>query len=97
MEAQKIKILELGCILTGTITKRYVPCGKLGCRCVQDRENWHGPYYVWTRKEKNKTITKSLSHKQAKYCRKAFANMKILKLIIEKWKEKSAKALKNIK
>jgi len=95
MKTTNSKSLERSYILTGTVTKRFGKCGKEGCRCSQDKGEWHGPYYIWTRKENGKTITKSLSPTQARVCKKALKNMKKLKIQIEKWKRQSVKFIQN--
>ena len=89
-------INELDFILTGTIIERYGPCGKDGCCCTRGKKNWHGPYYIWTRKENGKTVTKSLSGTQAQFCKKAISNMHRLKSQIERWKQESVAVLKNV-
>ena len=66
MKELKTKINNLDYISVGTLSKIYKQCGKASCRCSQSKEHWHGPYYIWTRKEKGKTITKSLSVEQAR-------------------------------
>jgi hypothetical protein len=83
------RIARLDYILTGTIIRQYGPCGKEGCRCGINKRNWHGPYYIWTRKENGKTITKCLSAAQAQFCKKAITNMQKLKIQIELWKRES--------
>ena len=94
---RKIKqIIELEAILLGTIVKRHGPCGKEGCRCAKGIKYWHGPYYIWTRKENGKTVTKSLSKEQVAFCKQAIKNMKKLQLIITKWKEVSIRKMLNI-
>lgn len=95
MKTVREQITELDYILTGTILKKYGPCGKEGCCCARDKEHWHGPYYIWTRKENGKTVTKSLSVSQAQFCKKAISNMKKLKMQIERWKKESVEILKD--
>jgi hypothetical protein len=94
MKREKERIAKLDYILTGSITVKHGPCGKSGCRCANDKKYWHGPYYIWTRKEKGKTVTQSLSESQVEFCKKAIDNMQMLKTQIEKWKQKSVTALK---
>lgn len=96
MKTQKEKIIDLDYILTGSIMMKYGPCGKESCRCAHDKKFWHGPYYIWTRKENGKTVTQSLSKGQAKFCKKAINNMQKLKVQIERWKKESIAALKDI-
>jgi hypothetical protein len=95
MKAVKTQIVALDYILTGTIIKKYCPCGKKGCLCTKGEKNWHGPYHIWTRKENGKTVTKSLSPRQAKFCRKAIENMQKLKSQLEKWRRESSKVIEN--
>jgi hypothetical protein len=87
------QIVGLDYILTGTILKKFGMCGKKTCICREDKKYWHGPYYIWTRKENGKTVTKSLSVAQVKFCRKAIANRKKLDKIIEQWMRESHKEI----
>lgn len=91
------KVAEMDYILTGTILKKFSMCGKKTCACKEDKKNWHGPYYIWTRKENGKTVTKSLSATQVKMCKKALANKKKLNEIIEQWMRESIEALDALK
>ena len=95
MKTTRDHINKLDFILTGSIIKRFGPCGKEGCCCAQDKKHWHGPYYIWTRKENGKTVTKSISETQVRFCKKAISNMKKLKALIERWKEESIAAVEN--
>ena len=97
MKELKTKINTLDYISVGTLSKIYKQCGKVSCRCSHRKEHWHGPYYIWTRKEKGKTITKSLSIEQARCCRNAIKNMKRLNQYIQKWKNESVKYIEEIK
>lgn len=96
MQKIKDKINKLDWILVGTILKQYKQCGRKYCRCMKDNKYRHGPYYVWTRKENGKTITKTLTAEQAKECRRAFQNMKILNKYIKSWRNKSLKYIDDI-
>ena len=96
-KTQKAKIIQIDWILKGSVLKQYKQCGKLNCLCMKNREYWHGPYYIWTRKENGKTVTKTLTQKQAKYVQKAFLNMKKLNQYLKKWKNASLRNLKYIK
>lgn len=98
MKYQEIKkmIVKLDWILTGTILKKYKKCGKPNCKCMKDEKYLHGPYFIWTRKEKGKTITKTITQKQAEECKKAFENMKKLDQYIYDWKNKSLEYINQI-
>ncbi len=92
----KNKIISRDWILQGTLLRQYKQCGKTNCRCHQDKKYWHGPYWIWTRKEKGKTITKTLTQKQAKRVKKALEDMKKLNILIEKWKLISLRNIEKI-
>ena len=92
----KNKILAKDWILQGTLLKQYKQCGKKRCRCHQDKLCWHGPYWVWTRKEKGKTITKTLNKNQVQMFKKSLKNMKEVNLLIEKWKILSSLDLEKV-
>ena len=101
IDLQKLKIfINIGEVISILIFKllfkKYSPCGKKNCRCAKDKKYWHGPYYIWTRKENGKTITKSLSKKQAEYCKNAIKNMKKLQRFIGKWKKVTLERMKMI-
>jgi hypothetical protein len=96
MEKVKKSITDIDYILTGTILTSYKQCGKVNCRCMKDVKQLHGPYYIWTRKEKGKTVTKTLTLLQAKKCRQAIKNMKKLNVYIESWKKRSIKYIDSI-
>ena len=95
MKTPQEQIFKMDYILTGSITVKYGPCGKVSCRCANDKKYWHGPYHIWTRKENGKTVTQSLSESQVEFCKEAINNMQKLKIQIEKWKQKSISALNN--
>jgi uncharacterized protein DUF6788 len=61
----KRSIGKLGLIRHGSLVRRFMPCGTLGCRCHDDPPQLHGPYYQWTRKVHGKTVTVRLTEQQA--------------------------------
>ena len=83
-------------ILQGTLLRQSKQCGKNNCRCHQDKKYWHGPYWIWTRKEKGKTITMTLNQNQAKQVKKSLGEMKKINKLIEKWKALSLQHVEKI-
>ena len=51
--------------LPGTLSQRYMRCGKANCRCKADPPALHGPYFHWTRTIAGKTVSRTLSADQA--------------------------------
>ena len=64
-EALKRSITDLGLIRHGSLVRRFMPCGKPGCRCQATPPELHGPYYQWTRKVRGKTVTVRLTEQEA--------------------------------
>ena len=62
----------------------YAKCGKPTCRCRQDPEYRHGPYYRWTGWIDGKATTKAISEEIADECQKRIENYKQLQKKIDK-------------
>ncbi|MDN5795593.1 MAG: hypothetical protein L0H79_07545 [Intrasporangium sp.] len=60
--------------LPGTLTSRYMRCGKANCRCKADLPVLHGPYLHWTRTVAGKTVTRTLTPEQAERYQPWFDN-----------------------
>lgn len=58
VEELKEKMMQLGPLLPGTISKQYNVCGKSGCRCKDPKHPVkHGPYYQLSFSIKGKSST----------------------------------------
>jgi hypothetical protein len=64
-DAIAAELATLGFCLPGTLTVRRTRCSSAGCRCRGEPPALHGPYYSWTRKIAGKTVTRTLSRRQA--------------------------------
>ena len=51
---------SLGELRPGSLTRRFLQCGKPGCRCQVDGATGHGPYWSLTFKVQGKTVTRSI-------------------------------------
>ena len=65
-EALKREVATVPPIRRGSVVRRFMPCGKAGCRCQASPPELHGPYYQWTRKVRGKTVTVRVTPAQAK-------------------------------
>lgn len=90
-EKLKRALLTFGFVRPGSLVRRYMPCGKPGCRCMSDPPQLHGPYFQWTHKVRGKTITMRLTEEQAKLCAEWVSNHRRLKAIIRKMEALSLK------
>jgi hypothetical protein len=57
-------IAKIGPVVPGTLLQRSMRCSKTGCRCHAEPPQLHGPYWFWTRKVNNKTVSQVLSEDQ---------------------------------
>jgi hypothetical protein len=73
-EQLKQTIAAVGLFRRGSVVKRFMPCGKAGCRCKADPPQLHGPYYQWTRKSRGKTVTVRLTREEAALVKAWIAN-----------------------
>ena len=71
-ELVPVDVRELGAELAeprpmrrGSVSVRSMKCGRMGCRCQDEPEARHGPYYSLTRAEGGKTQSRYLSAEQA--------------------------------
>lgn len=81
-EELKRSIAELGYFRYGSLVRRFMPCGKPGCRCQASPPELHGPYYQWTRKVGGKTVTVRLTKQEAELLGTWIANGRRLDRIL---------------
>jgi hypothetical protein len=75
-------VARSGPALPGTLTQRLTRCGREGCRCGADPPQLHGPYWSWTRKVNNKTVTRYLSDQEVADYEAFFDNAKRLRALL---------------
>jgi hypothetical protein len=93
----KAALTEIGIILRGSVTERYMPCGRAGCRCQANPPSLHGPYVQWTTKADGKTKTVRLSPEEVPLYREWIANGRKLDQIIRAWEQTGLAAAKLIR
>ena len=91
------QLAQTGYICTGSISTVYRKCGKQYCVCAKNETVLHGPYNVWTRKVKGKTVTRNLTEDQTLLCRECIQNLRQVEKLIEKMKELTAKYIEDSK
>lgn len=87
-ELQRIEIA-----LQGSVTERWMPCGKKGCRCQADPPQLHGPYYQWTAKISGKTKTLRLEPEEVEDFRAWIAQGQHLDERVREWRRLSVEAV----
>jgi hypothetical protein len=85
--ALRKQIAEIDFVLPGTLSERYLACAHSGCHCHDDPPKLHGPYWYWTRKVNNRTVTKMLRPEQVDDYRSWFENRKLLRDLTHRLEE----------
>jgi len=91
----KKEIEKIGFISTGSVFSVSKTCGNPNCRCHKDESARHGPYNIWTRKVRAKTITRTLTDEQAIFCRECIQNMRKLEGILTEMRNISVQFVEN--
>jgi len=86
------RLVPTGLISSGSVSTRYAPCGKPGCRCHSDPSQLHGPYWQWTTKVNGKTVTSNLNQRQASLYQEWIANRRRLLAVLAQMEEVSQQA-----
>lgn len=86
------RLVETGFIWQGSLQWRMLTCGKMNCACRTDPEARHGPYPYWTRKEKQKTVSKLLSTEEAELYEEWIDNRRQLERIVRAMQKLSRRA-----
>jgi hypothetical protein len=81
-EALKQAVANIAFIRRGSLVRRFMPCGKPGCRCQASPPQLHGPYFQWTRKVRGKTVTLRVNEVEAKLLRDWIKNGRQLDRLI---------------
>ena len=76
------ELAGIGYVLQGSISERWMACGKAACRCTDDRDARHGPYYAWTYKRGGKTVCIYLTREQAADCSQWITNNRRLERLV---------------
>lgn len=89
----KQQLAKIDIALHGSVTERWMPCGKEGCRCQADPPQLHGPYYQWTAKIDGRTKTLRLKPDEVEEFRTWIAKGRRLDAIVRQWRSLSLEAV----
>ena len=85
-------LTRLGFVLQGSLSERWMLCGKIDCACKRDPDARHGPYYQWGRKTRGKTVSSYLSLEQAALCKRWIGNNREMEKIVKRLRRISLRA-----
>ena len=80
-------------LCSGTLLERMKVCGKPGCRCAQDPDARHGPYYEWGHMKGGKLVHRTVSPEQAAVLRHAIANYRKAKKLMQAWEDETERLI----
>ena len=92
LDRLKAQIASVGFICSGSVVRRYMPCGKPGCRCQGDPPKLHGPYWQYSHKVGGKTITRRLTPDQARLYQQWIANRRRIDQLLAQMEHVSTQA-----
>jgi len=92
LDRLKAQIATVGFVCPGSVVRRYMPCGKPGCRCQADPPKLHGPYWQYSHKVDGKTITRRLTPDQARLYQQWIANRRRIDQLLAQMQQVSAQA-----
>ena len=91
-EDLKRELTSSGYILQGSVTERWIQCGKPSCHCHADPQARHGPYYQWSWKTGGRTASVYLDETQATLCKKWIKNNRRLERTLKRMRALSLRA-----
>ncbi len=84
----KVRLLALGDMRPGSLSKQYNVCGKAGCRCKATRNpKRHGPYYQLSYVHRGKSTSQFIRPGMVKTVKSQIANYKRFRRLTEQWIE----------
>ncbi len=86
------RIADIGFIWQGSVSERYLKCGKATCACQKDPDSRHGPYYYWTTKVAGKSVAKKLDGPHAELLQEWVKNRIEMDSIIAEMRKVSKEA-----
>src|SRR6266536_5494846 len=92
LDRLKHEIAQVGFVCPGSVVRRYMPCGKPGCRCQADPPKLHGPYWQYSHKVAGKTITRRLTPDQARLYQQWIANRRRIDQLLARMEQVSSRA-----
>ncbi|MDA8374540.1 MAG: hypothetical protein M0Z91_09915 [Actinomycetota bacterium] len=89
------ELAHIAMALPGSVTVRTYACGKAYCACHKDPPKLHGPYYSWTRKVDNKTVTKLLSPESYEKLKPLLENHRRMRELVSEMAEATIAVLRD--
>jgi hypothetical protein len=88
------RVAGIGFLWHGSISERWLTCGRADCECAKDPRARHGPYLYWTSKEKGRSVARLLHPPESDILQEWIDNRKEVDRIVRQMYRLSNKALK---
>lgn len=75
--------------MQGSLTTRWMECGKPLCGCHQNPKARHGPYHQWSVKMAGRTVSRYLDKEKADFCRLWIKDNRRLEKILKRMRSLS--------
>lgn len=72
-------------VASGTLHTRTKVCGRKNCRCADDPEARHGPYYEWSRRLDGRLVHSVITEQQAELVARAIDNYREVQRLLALW------------
>lgn len=95
-ESFKRALLEVGPARGGSVLRRFMLCGKQGCRCQAKSPRLHGPYYDWGRKVRHRNVTVRVTEQAAEGIRERIENGRQLDGIVADMEKCSLRMIESV-
>ena len=82
-------------LCSGTLLRRMKMCGKPGCRCTEDPDARHGPYYESGHMKDGKLVHRTVTAEQAALLQRAIANYRKAKKLLKAWEHETERLVEN--
>jgi hypothetical protein len=87
------RILAVEHLCSGTLIRRMKLCGKPACRCAQDPEARHGPYYEWGYMKAGKLRHRWIPAEKAKRLQAAIWNYRAARRLLRAWEAQTLRII----
>jgi hypothetical protein len=92
-EELRRSIAAMDFVTSGTLLTRTKVCGRPNCRCAEDVNARHGPYYEWTRRSEGRLLHHVISADQANLVKHAIQNHRAIERLLDQWEAETVVAI----
>lgn len=93
IQSIRAAVAGLDLLCSGTLSERLMKCGKPNCRCANDPEARHGPYYEWAHMRGGQPTHRYVTPQQALTLRRAIENYRRVKKLLREWEDNTERLI----